>query len=66
MANKWSHSSAAPGVRACEIMFSDGLSLAGNFPSEAGRTVCARWPRRCCGKDRYARARKADWDHWAP
>jgi predicted regulator of Ras-like GTPase activity (Roadblock/LC7/MglB family) len=34
-----------PGVKACEIMFSDGLSLAGNFPSEAGADgLCAMAP----------------------
>jgi len=34
-----------PGVKACEIMFPDGLSLAGNFPSEAGADgLCAMAP----------------------
>jgi len=34
-----------PGVKACEIMFPDGLSLAGNFPSEAGAIgLCAMAP----------------------
>lgn len=34
-----------PGVKACEIMFPDGLSLAGNFPSELGADgLCAMAP----------------------
>ena len=34
-----------PGVKACEIMFPDGLSLAGNFSSEAGADgLCAMAP----------------------
>jgi predicted regulator of Ras-like GTPase activity (Roadblock/LC7/MglB family) len=34
-----------PGVDACEIMFSDGLSLAGNFPPEISASgLCAMAP----------------------
>jgi len=34
-----------PGVKACQIMFSDGLSLAGNFPPELGAdALCAVAP----------------------
>jgi predicted regulator of Ras-like GTPase activity (Roadblock/LC7/MglB family) len=34
-----------PGVKACEIMFPDGLSLAGNFPPELGADgLCAMAP----------------------
>ena len=32
--NVIAHASRLPGVRACALFFSDGLSLAGNMPSE--------------------------------
>ena len=41
------HVSRLPGVKACAIVFSDGLSLAGNIPDVSTRpTLSARWRRR--------------------